>query len=292
MIDVKVLREGMIRRPEDFWPVEDAYLEQYRSAIEVGKDVASRSRLVVVMIARNSCPFITNTLGLVSELFSGPWAGTAFYAYENDSIDETGEILWEFCSRTPNASVTKDANFSPDERGFQEGRTHRLAVARNKCSDWVQKFAADYEYVCVLDSDPHGGFSVDGVYNSLGWFAECQASPRGLPVGAVASYSLYVTKGDGGEYGVAQYDAYAARLNWWENRGNMRWFHALLPPVGSRPIPMNSAFGGLCLYSREAYRGMRYAGGDCEHVLAHKAMREHGYTLMLNPGSRYVAILP
>ena len=55
---------------------------------------------------------------------------------------------------------------------------------------------------------------------------------------------------------------------------------------------MNSAFGGLCLYRREAYLAGVYEGGDCEHVFHHKAMQKAGYQLFLNPGSRYVAILP
>jgi hypothetical protein len=66
----------------------------------------------------------------------------------------------------------------------------------------------------------------------------------------------------------------------------------LMPPVGSDPIPMNSAFGGLCLYRREAYLAGVYEGGDCEHVSLHRSMQRAGYQLFLNPGSRYVAILP
>jgi hypothetical protein len=144
----------------------------------------------------------------------------------------------------------------------------------------------------VLDADPHGGFSVDGVLNSLGWFCEMMGESfhRREP-GAMASHSLYVREEQGG-YGVAAYDAWAGRLSWWEDRREHNWFHMLMPPVGSEPIPMNSAFGGLCLYRREAYLAGVYEGGDCEHVLHHKAMQKAGYQLFLNPGSRYVAILP
>jgi hypothetical protein len=95
----------------------------------------------------------------------------------------------------------------------------------------------------------------------------------------------------------AHYDAYAARLNWWEDRrqkSGFMWFHMLLPPVGSPPIRMNSAFGGLAVYRTEAFTapGVHYAGGDCEHVALHKSMRQAGYGLWLNPGCRYAAILP
>jgi hypothetical protein len=145
----------------------------------------------------------------------------------------------------------------------------------------------------VLDTDPHGGFSIDGVLNSLGWFCEMlgESFHRREP-GAMASYSLYMQEESPGRFGAAQYDAYAARLNHWEDDRQMTWFHTLVPPVGSDPIPMNSAFGGLCLYRTAAYLAGVYEGGDCEHVLHHKAMQRAGYQLFLNPGSRYVAILP
>jgi hypothetical protein len=291
MIDIEAIKEGRVRRPEDFWPVEERYREAYDDAVAVGRDNAALYKLAVVMIARTSCPHLRNTLSLVGELLDGPWRKTAFFAYENDSADETPDVLAEFCGRRGDACLVSESHNTPDERGFEPERTHRLARARNHCAGWVAKNAGDFEYVCVLDSDPHGGFSVDGVYNSLGWYAVYQSSPAAVrKVGALASFSLYVEKAE--DYCVAHYDAYAARLNWWENRGSNTWFHSLMPPVGSKPIQMNSAFGGLCLYTRDAYRSLRYEGGDCEHVLAHRAMHAAGHTLALNPGSRYVAILP
>lgn len=292
MIDVAALERGQSKTPEDFWPLEDAYRQAYELAVDLGKQNASLNRLAVVMIARTACPHIHNTLSLVGKLLDGPWKKTAFFAYENDSLDDTAEVLAEFCRGRSDAVAESEVHFTPDERGFQPGRTHRLAAARNRCVKWVKENAGDFEYVCVLDSDPHGGFSVDGVYNSLGWFAEQQASTIPTLVGALASYSLYVVKDSAGEYALAHYDAYAARLNWWENRSNNTWFHSLLPPVGSTPIMMNSAFGGLCVYTRDAFHSLQYAGGDCEHVIAHRAMRNQGHRLALNPGSRYVAILP
>lgn len=292
MVDIELAKAGC-RRPEECWPIEERYREAYDAIVEVGRLNAALYRLAVVMVARTACPHIQNTLSLVGELLDGPWRSTAFFCYENDSHDETPAVVERFCAGRPRACLVSEVLLEPDERGFQPGRTHRLAAARQKCKHWIAENVPGYEYVLVLDADPHGGFSVDGVYNSLGHFATMQSSqvtPR--RAGAMASYSLYVAANADGTFGIAQYDAYAARLNWWEDRKQTAWFHALLPPVGSPPIPMNSAFGGLCLYTREAYRSLRYAGGDCEHVHAHRAMRAAGHGLFLNPGSRYIAILP
>jgi hypothetical protein len=235
-------------------------------------------------------PYLRNTLALVDEL-AGLWRDCSLYVYENDSTDETAAVLDDFAIRQW-VTVEHDTLGGLDSRGFEPERTERLAKCRTRCQEWVRRNAADAGYVMVLDTDPHGGFSVDGVLNSLGWFCEMlgESFHRREP-GAMASYSLFVREEQGG-YGVAAYDAWAARLSWWEDRREHAWFHMLLPPVGSPPIPMNSAFGGLCLYRREAYLAGVYEGGDCEHVPFHRAMQRAGYQLFLNSGSRYVAILP
>lgn len=277
-----------IRRPEDFWDVD--YVDSFNEHVEYGRVEARRQKLAIVSICRSAMPHLTNTLRLVDEL-AGLWRDCSMYVYENDSADETPKVLDDFAIRQW-VTVEHDTLGGEDARGFEPERTVRLAKCRTRCQDWVRKNAADANYVMVLDTDPHGGFSVDGVLNSLGWFCEMlgESFHRREP-GAMASHSLFVKKEEGG-YGVAAYDAWAARLSWWEDRREHKWFHMLMPPVGSTPIPMNSAFGGLCLYRREAYLAGIYEGGDCEHVFHHKAMQRAGYQLFLNPSSRYIAILP
>ena len=282
-------RPGMtIRRPEDFWGVD--YVDSYKEHVEFGRVEARRQKLAIVAICRNAMPHLKNTLMLVDEL-AGLWRDCSLYVYENDSTDETAAVLDDFAIRQW-VTIEHDTLGGEDSRGFEPERTVRLAKCRTRCQEWVRRHAADAGYVMVLDTDPHGGFSVDGVLNSLGWFCEMlgESFHRRQP-GAMASHSLFVREEAVG-YGVAAYDAWAARLNFWEDRREHQWFHMLLPPVGSPPIPMNSAFGGLCLYRREAYLAGVYEGGDCEHVFHHKAMQKAGYQLFLNPGSRYVAILP
>ena len=282
-------RPGMtIRRPEDFWDVD--YVDSYNEHVEFGRVEARRQKLAIVAICRNAMPHLRNTLALVDEL-AGLWRDCSLYVFENDSTDETAAVLDDFAIRQW-VTIEHDTLGGVDSRGFEPERTERLAKCRTRCQDWVRQNAADANYVMVLDTDPHGGFSVDGVLNSLGWFCEMlgESFHRREP-GAMASHSLFVRKEEAG-YGVAAYDAWAARLNHFEDRREHQWFHLLMPPVGSSPIPMNSAFGGLCLYRRDAYLAGVYEGGDCEHVFLHRSMQRAGYQLFLNPSSRYVAILP
>lgn len=54
-------------------------------------------------------------------------------------------------------------------------------------------------------------------------------------------------------------------------------------------IEVDSAFGGMAVYRREALRGLRYQGLDaaghetCEHVALHAQMRARGSRLFINP---------
>jgi len=283
--------------PDDFWPIEPKYQESYDEKVAMGVEAAARSKAAIVAIARNAMPFLENTLMLVDEL-AEKFRSTAMYVFENDSDDGTITVLDAYAATRPWVTVEHDTLQRPDFRGFEPERTVALAEYRNRCRLWVEHHASDVDYVVVLDMDPHGGFSVGGVMNSIGWLREMQSrTARDCGVGGMASYSLFARTEEGGKIGASHYDAYAARLSWWEDRRHIitnMWFHMLLPPVGGVPIRMNSAFGGLAVYRAEAFLapGVHYAGGDCEHVNLHKSMAQAGYGMWLNPGCRYAAILP
>lgn len=282
----------MPKRPEDFWLVENDYQEQYDKMVAQGRHVAADLDACIVSIGRNATPYLKNTLELVKETQAG-FRDCRFFCYENDSDDGTDEILRSFAADNSWAETKHETLGVLDQRGFEPERTERLAKCRNICMNWVRKNALQTAWTIVLDLDPHHGFSVDGIFNSIGWLSRLTPVPAIMQPGAMAAYSLWLGTDPNGNYGVAQYDAWAARLNWWEDRREkigMQWFHSLLPPVGSRPFPMNSAFGGLCVYKTAAFLSGGYSGEDCEHVPHHKRMQEAGWQLYLNPGCRYVAV--
>jgi len=277
-------------KPELFWIVEPEYQTAYDTAVSLGRGIAKVSKVAIVAIARDSLPFMANTLELVDEL-SKEFKSCVFYAYENDSTDGTDSYLDSWAKDRPWATIEHATLHRPDYRGFEPERTVALAEYRNRCRLWVEHTHPDADYVIVLDMDPHGGFSIDGVMNSIGWLGKLQPH-----AGCMASQSLLIEVVNG-ELQFAHYDAFAARLNWWEDRREKMtyiWFHAMLLPVGSPPIRFNSAFGGLAVYEGKAFLapGVHYSGGDCEHVGLHKTMKDAGYDLYLNPGARYAAILP
>lgn len=274
--------------PEALWPVDPEYREYYEAGVETGKAVAADTSACIVAIARNAMPVLPNTLILAS-LVRRQFRACEMFVFENDSEDGTAEVLAGVAADHPWLHVRSETLGGVDARGFQPERTERLAYCRNQCLEWVRAKHAATAWTIVVDVDPHGGFSIDGVFNSVARLASLITAGGPLRPGGMASYSLYRTP-----TGIAHYDAWAARpVSWWRDRRDeigFNWFSAFLPPAGSPPCPMNSAFGGLAVYRTEAFLAGGYSGEDCEHVPHHRRMREAGYQMYLNPGSRYIAV--
>ena len=280
--------------PEDVWRVDPLCQDDYERRVRVGRETAKELSACIVAIGRNAMPLLTNTLNLCRHVQAG-FRDCKMFVYENDSTDGTDGVLDQFAAAHPWFTVRHDTLGGTDSRGFEPERTVRLAKCRNVCHDWVREHAAGTAYTIVLDLDPHHGFSPDGVFNSIAWLGILPPSHNARDAGAMASYSLWSKAGENGGRSVAGYDSWAARLNWWHDRREevgFGWFSMLLPPVGSPPVPMNSAFGGLCVYRTQAFLAageQPYEGGDCEHVFLHRKMHEAGWQLYMNPGCRYVA---
>lgn len=282
----------MLRRPEDVWPVDDEYAEDYATKVRIGRETAASLDACIVGIARNAMPFLPNTLALVDEVAAG-FRKCRMFVYENDSEDSTAATLDHFAIRQWVDVVHEWLNVDDDRGVFSPSRTERLARCRNICLEWVRSHAADTKWTIVLDMDPHGGFSVDGVFHSIAVLADMELSASVARAGGMAAYSLFrITDKDG--VGVAHYDSWAARpVCWWRDRRDeigTTWFSQFLPPVGAPPMPMNSAFGGLAVYHTKAFLSGGYSGGDCEHVAHHRRMRQAGWQMWLNPGCRYFAM--
>jgi hypothetical protein len=285
--------------PEDFWNIDDKYLEDYRDAVAEGMNTALCSSIVIVSIARNAARMLPNTLALVEQFRSQACLGPAkphWYVFENDSDDGTAEMLDAHAAANGYMTVEHATLNRPHLPGELAGpRTEALAEYRQRCMEWVRVNAPYADYVIVLDIDPEGGFSVDGIFNSI---AQLDRTADAYGMG---SYSLYLTQESGKPAQIAHYDSWAARpVCWWEDRREeigLGWFSMFLPPVAAPIQPMNSCFGGLAVYKTEYWLMGRYSGEDCEHVCLHKSIadktgkRYPWPRMYLNPGSRYAALI-
>jgi hypothetical protein len=282
----------MTRRPEEVWTVDREYADDYQQKVTDGRAIASEQGANIVAIARNAMPLMANTFDLLCEVQAG-FKDCKMFVYENDSTDGTDAGLDKAAAVLPWLTVEHGSLGGEDNRGFEPERTIRLAHCRNRCLEWVREHRKATAFTIVIDMDPEHGFSVDGLFNSIAWLAHKRTSGVPTPAGGMASYSLIRMQHDDGQAGVAHYDAWAARpVCWWRDRKDeigFTWFSAFLPPVGSPPCQMNSAFGGLAVYWTEAFLAGGYSGEDCEHVPHHRRMSKAGWSMWLNPGCRYIA---
>jgi hypothetical protein len=263
--------------PDVLLPPDDEFAEDYAGMVSLGRAAAAESRVALVAICRNAMPWLPRTLDLVERTGAAFKSWSAFF-YENDSSDQTKDVLaaWADGQRR---QASLNVNGRPHLNGTIEPvRTHALAEYRAECQRWV-RHGEPVEYVVVFDTDAWGGWSIDGVMNSIGWLVAMQGAAA-----CMASYSWASLPSVHGPV-VIHYDAFAARLNHWRRR-DQQWFHMWHPAVGSSPVPFRSAFGQLAVYTAREFLAMTYSGEDCEHVCAHRTMPGR---LFLNPSSRCVS---
>lgn len=270
--------------PDTLLPPDQEFAGEYDRTVRHGRAMAAESSVAFVAICRNAMPWLPNTLRLVEQTGAMFREWSAFI-YENDSFDGTKDALaaWhdgnqKYCRIGDNGRP--HLNFTTDPI-----RTHALAEYRAVCQEFVRR-RGPVDYVIVFDTDPWGGWSIDGVAHSVShlatdhdWYGLAAYSwcEWGKPIFAQPTPS--------------HYDAFAARKNHWQQRDQL-WFHVWHPPVGSPPVEFNSAFGQLAIYRAGSYLAGTYTGEDCEHVCFHRSIYREGPQCRrfgINPSMRVVS---
>ena len=282
--------------PDLILPPDQEFTQQYWDRCDFGRQQAKSRRVAFVAICRNAMPFLPMTLNKVRDT-AAMFRDWRLFIFENDSEDGTKETLEKAIRQSSRVAITLQNNGRPHLNTTKAAaRTFALAEYRNSCRDWVASNARNFDYVVVFDTDPWGGWSVDGIANSIGWLEDVDnlldeyhggwMQDWGSAAG-MASYSWcrWQLPAFGNEPIDAHYDAWACRWNHFNERSGL-WFHLWHPPVGSEPVRMNSAFGQLAIYRTPRFLEGVYRGGDCEHV---SHWRTCGGDCYLNPSQRVVS---
>lgn len=270
------IEEVEAHHPDRLLPPDAEFTALYHESVQMGRELAARSRVALVAICRNAMPWLPRTLALVEQTAAMFREWRAF-VFENDSGDGTKDVLAAW-SDGQQRHASLNINHRPHlSHTTDRERTVALAEYRAQCQAAV-RVGEPVDYVIVFDTDPWGGWSVDGVASSVAWLDRTPAAA------AMASYSWGEVLA-GVQRFAMHYDAFAARLNHWNQR-DQQWFHHWHPPVGSFPVRFNSAFGQLAVYRAENYLRGTYSGQDCEHVALHRTM---GGAVFLNPSARCVS---
>lgn len=269
--------------PDVVLPVEPEFQEQYDRFSAAGSVVAANSHVVVVGMARDIADILPVTIARLKDIGS-QFRRMSVVVVENDSKDNTKSVLQSWADSSQGEVIADCRDLGREDlRGFEPSRVQRYADYRNRYREIARDHWPDADYVLAVDLDPWGGYSSSGIMNSIGWM---QALPNAA---CMASTSIYraATDGDGRVW--AHYDAWAFRLYSEACRFD-RYFPLWLPPPGSAPIEVFSAFGACALYDAKRFYEAQYVSvdGDIEHSGLHANIRKGGGRIFLNPASRVV----
>jgi hypothetical protein len=191
---------------------------------------------------------------------------------ENDSRDATRLALEGWSSKDPeHVRIFGDdcgqVKFGPTR---DMTRMDWMALLRNRLRLACLEQSPQADYVVFLDLDLGGQWSVHGLANTLSYHDWDMMGSNGFKLTQERQW--------------AYYDVWALR---WKDNDSPLWPHSVSPwkyHRGASPVLVNSCFGGMGVYRREALEAVAYGSGDCEHVVFHRKLRENGFgRIYMNP---------
>ena len=272
---------------ENILPVSSTFQSQYLHINRLGQEHIKDKKIVILGLVRNLESKLQNNINKLLELVNIA-ANYKIILFENDSIDDTKNILKELSKKNSNIiSLHETLNRQQYGPVKDKNRTLALAEYRNKLLDIVKKEFFDYDYVIVCDMD-FVDFSMHGCYNSFGWLSQY------THIDAIAGNSFQLKSTPDNRLCLWNYDSWAFRQNCWNQLyynneyityDPTSWFGIWLPPVGSSIMLVNSAFGGMTIYRLSKFINGNYSGDDCEHVTLHYSLSHNNqsFQLYLNP---------
>jgi len=281
---------------EDLLPVPDIYHNEYYNKISQGKKILKDSDIILISLVRNVGGVLEKNIQYILEFFTEHSLTFKHIFFENDSVDDTKEILQRYQILYPNNIHVISENLDREHFGSvkSEDRLKALSEYRNKAKSYANQFESSFVVVIDMDFD---SISLNGILNSFGWLASFRA------ISAVVGNSFQYKKGlyaeDPDHYNLWNYDSWAFRHIWWydlqvttpapkNTYDPMLWFGLWIPPAGCAPMTVNSGFGGCGIYRSDIYFLADYEDKDCEHVCFHYNLSKQNpnFKLVLNPSQR------
>ena len=279
-----------VQMPEILWCPPKPFAAEYAAQVGHGISWLATQRIAIVGLARNCAGSLAENLERVLPLcrMAKSWH---LHIEANDCTDNTLQVLTDHARQHPRMTFHyQDLGHAQFGSEFAGRRTEAMALHRTACQRWVRSLEVPPDLVVVIDWDLWGGWNEHGFLNGLGWLWQM---PEAF---GMASVSLFQHDfGNGTNW--YHYDLWALRgvgqagcyFDTYQN-GYGGFGYAWMPPVGSPPVLVSSAFGGMTVYRTAAYLAGTYDGSDCEHVPFHRSIAEAtGQRMYVCPGMRTVA---
>lgn len=269
----------------EYFQITPEFIDAYNEKVRIGREYLSGLNVGILCIARDleaTHKQFFNTYETIKNITNK----TRLFIYENDSVDNTVNILKHYKENDKDFDyISENLNRVKYGQSKDLERTQRLSSYRNKCLEYAKDHFHDTDYIVVLDCD-FADFSVGGLVNSFGWL---KTNPE---IDGIAGFSYEYKNTLWNNKSLWNYDCWAFRWTWWEDQqkfqyspqNTMLWFGLWIPVLGSPVFKVNSAFGGCATYKTKLYLEGKYSGEDCEHVTMHKYLNDtNQFNLYVNP---------
>ena len=260
--------------PEHAFPPPPCHADDHFAACRRGYSRMAKTRVVITGLARNVGHVLPLTIRRVENL-GRCFADYRVVVYENDSSDDTRLLLARWARGNPRVHVTAevlDDPVNPATRCLE--RAARMARYRRRCQEAVLDCGGEFDATIIVDFDVRGGFSIDGIASSFGQPGWDFVGANGL-----------ICRRDGLRMNaLRQYDTWALRFDADLTPLSTSTAGGLLFDRGAPLVPVTSCFGGLGIYTMEAFQAGTYGSDDLEHATFHRSLSEQGHRrLFLNP---------
>lgn len=278
--------------PDEYFPVSDDLKEDFNSKNTQGKKLCKDLNVLFCAACKDVAHVIEKSISFCHS------AGKNFknydiYLYENNSSDKTPDVIRSLNDEkiVLESEFINNASYKRSDVTDLR-RCQLISNARNKYVDFINN-NPNFDYIFVFDTDIEGGWSIDGIFNSIFYLENYNH------VGAMTSYCVLASAlggdlEDSNPKNWLMFDSFAFR-NYnstdWSFPNNLHTFNYLKVERGTKPIPVNSNFNGLAIYKPECFKNNLYSVNnhgpdlhtDSEHVAFHRGVWEKGLGVLLNP---------
>jgi hypothetical protein len=260
--------------PERAFPVAPEREAEYLAGCRRGYATMARSRVAITGLARDIGGVLPLTIRRLEDV-ARCFADYRIFVYENDSIDDTRHILERWARDDRRVDIFGEPHgepVNPSTRCLR--RAQRMARYRSRCQQAVLAAGGQFDAAIVVDLDLIGGWSTDGIANSFGHRGWDFLGSNGL---IYRRHGLRMNE-------PRQYDTWALRLDADLTPMAPADAGGMLYRRGDPLVPVTSCFGGLGIYTMDAYRTGTYGNDDLEHASFHRSLLSRGHArLFLNP---------
>lgn len=264
---------------------------EYMKNIVVGKNIASKSKIVICSLARNISKIFKKTKSRL-EYICSYFDEYKIILFENDSSDNSRELIRNWSQSNRNVILLKCCDLGSCDcklktrtgygyGTFSQERFSKMALYRQQYLNFVNIYYKHFDYMLVVDFDLDGCININGLFDSIAkkdWgaiFCNGRISLPGSFGLKTIPYDLIAILFMEDNYNIKSYGGFEIL-----NKG----FRMEYSGYNSHFYQVKSAFNGYGLYRIKSLEGCSYISNSnvCEHINLAECLYNKGEKMYIN----------